>query len=114
MAWLFADVPASIPTAVFGARASSREDSKLGAGADSWLEGVAESSPTFSALEDALVARVGFEAQAGDFAAVADTNMVVLLTNRRIFRIEQAAPQTVKDIYSPSTYDLLRPAQFSH
>jgi pimeloyl-ACP methyl ester carboxylesterase len=72
MAWLFADVPASIPTAVFGARASSREDSKLGAGADSWLEGVAESSPTFSALEDALVARVGFEAQAGDFAAVAD------------------------------------------
>ena len=72
MAWLFADVPASIPTAVFGARASSREDSKLGAGADSWLEGIAESSPTFSALEDALVARVGFEAQAGDFAAVAD------------------------------------------
>jgi pimeloyl-ACP methyl ester carboxylesterase len=72
MAWLFADVPASIPTAVFGARASSREDSKLGAGADSWLEGIDESSPTFSALEDALVARVGFEAQAGDFAAVAD------------------------------------------
>jgi pimeloyl-ACP methyl ester carboxylesterase len=72
MAWLFADVPASIPTAVFGARASSREDSKLGAGADSWLEGIDESSPTFSALEDALVRRVGFEAQAGDFAAVAD------------------------------------------
>ena len=72
MAWLFADVPASIPTAVFGARASSREDSKLGAGADSWLEGIVESSPTFSALEDALVRRVGFEAQAGDFAAVAD------------------------------------------
>ena len=75
MAWLFADVPANIPTAVFGARASGRADSKLLAGADAWLEGIAESaaardSPT--ALEDALAARVGFEAQAGDFAAVAD------------------------------------------
>ena len=75
MAWLFADVPADIPTAVFGARASGRADSKLLAGADAWLEGIAESaaardSPT--ALEDALAARVGFEAQAGDFAAVAD------------------------------------------
>ena len=73
MAWLFADVPANIPTAVFGARASSRADSKLLAGADAWLEGVeASAASSLTALEDALVARVGFEAQAGDFAAVAD------------------------------------------
>ena len=73
MAWLFADVPANIPTAVFGARASSRADSKLLAGADAWLEGVeASAASSLTALEDALVARVGFESQADDFVAVAD------------------------------------------
>ena len=73
----------SIPTAVFGARAGAESDTKFAAGADRWLapafeaargmndDGTALNPPPVP-IEDALEAIVGFKAQAGDFAAVAE------------------------------------------
>ena len=83
MPWLVADVHPSIPTAVFGARAGAESDTKFGAGADRWLAPAFEAArglnddatalnPPPVPIEDALEAIVGFKAQAGDFAAVAE------------------------------------------
>lgn len=71
MAWLFTDVAPEIPTAVFGARGSAVFDSKLASGVDSWLAGVADANVPHPEYAELLIQRLGFQAQAGDFAVVA-------------------------------------------